>query len=164
MDKEYIKQLTQLEKEDCFLVACFESDIETVKYITSGLDFPSIDIFCADMNSPEYRDGVSLEYAAEKGSLEIVQYLIKLPRGEQLYKKIESDLFNMAYTNRHMDIIYYLIFEKGIEEKTIEAYKNRNKTDYEELMGLLSKKNLYVKLKENLVEKKHTTIKIKNKI
>lgn len=153
MNKEELKNLSKEDKEDAFLVACFESDLKTVKYLTSAEDFPSVDIFCCDKNAPQQREGVSLDYAAENGSLEIVDYLINLPKGKELYLSRANEAFNSTYTNRHMHIIYYFIFEKNISEKTVEAYQFRNKSNYEELKALFSKKELFHHLNSNLMPK-----------
>lgn len=112
MNKEEFKNMSITDREDAFLVACFDSDFKTVQYLTSGQDFPCVDIFCCDPNSPQPKEGVSLDYAAENGSLEIIDYLINLPKGNELYQRRANEAFNSAYTNRHMHIVYYFIFEK----------------------------------------------------
>lgn len=162
MNTEEFKNLNQSEREDAFLVACFDGDLATVKQCTSGNYFPTVDIFCNDHNDVQAKKGVCLEYAAENGYLEVIQYLISLPKGNNLYLIKGQDAFDFAYTNRHMDIVYYFIFEKEISEKIIDSYQYRSKSSHEELKSLFSKKHLYLKLNESLISKdKITTMKVK---
>lgn len=111
-----------------------------------------------------YYDDRCLRYAAEKGHLEVVKYLLT---SDELVEKcnihIEKDYpLRMAYENQHVDIVKFLIFDMNIYYSShIDYYiKRYNATD---LASFFETRLLYNELSQDLPIAP-STIKKRNKI
>ncbi len=111
--------------------------LEVVKYLVlKGADIHADNAF-------------SLRLASEKGHLEIVKYLVK--QGANIYSQ-EDEILRNASENGDSEMMKYLLFDCKMKVKQ-ETKNWIMKKNYQEVLDMIEKRNLLMKLDKNLLIK-----------